>query len=392
MNIAYHNSHKIKVAIIDDGFDWHTSKKFHNAHTYFYEVKNGKIKKQRGIYHIYLSSHGTRCLAIYANTVKNLSPYDIYCIKALKPNTRYSSIDDLETALLWCLNNNISIISISLGTTYYKDYDRLRDIVQRLISNGTIIVAAHSNENLLSFPASFSSVIGVRCDYANELLQEEQYILLQKNLSNIDIISSCKYSNLNSVLDDEIDNYNSYATPYIAALVHKGVINGYNSLSKALYYLDLNKTKINNFCFWKYLKPILKISNEVTIPVVGIISIPSKKYMHDVMESLASYFRKDDYNASIICDYSTDDDRSFNKDTLHTFGLDSLYEMSKFIAYYTQANLLLVEVSMLYNNIDYSYFDLLLGEKSNVDISLPYICIKNQSPEQIYEKIKEIFT
>lgn len=114
--------------------------------------------------------------------------------------------------------------------------------------------------------------------------------------------------------------------------------------------------------------------------------------MHDVMESLASYFRKDDYNASIICDYSTDDDRSFNKDTLHTFGLDSLYEMSKFIAYYTQANILLVEVSMLYNNIDYSYFDLLLGEKSNVDISLPYICIKNQSPEQIYEKIKEIFT
>lgn len=392
MVIKSNNSPKVKIAIIDDGVDWHVAHKFHNIHSHFYEVKKGKLFKQRGIWRIYLSSHGTRCYAIYANAAQNLPCFDAYCIKVLDTNTRFSSVDDLEAALFWCLDKKIDIISISLGTVCYHDFDRLQNIINLLVTNGTIIIAAHSNDNLLSYPASLRNVIGVRCDYTGKLLDEHQYILIRNALSNIDIISCSKYTGLSSILyDDEIDNYNSYATPYIAALVHRAIISGNKSLPQVLQYLDLHKTLIENFNFWSYLKPALKVPLQLNIPTIGVLPLKTKEATFQLMQSLCSAFRNENYNASSICICETNTNFSFSRNRLKIFGIQSIEEMATFIAYYAQLNVLLVEISHNDNSYDYSFVDLLIGEMSPANSSIPYICTYNLCTDLIYTKIKNKF-
>ena len=145
---------KVKVAIIDDGIN--NEFLFEKAVNYSYE--NGEIVSD-GI-KCNKISHGTKCAKIFESYARH---YILYGIKILNSN-RETNIQSLLCALEWCKKNDIKLISLSLGSIFYADYDLLLPKIEQLIKKEILIVAAAHNNDYLTFPASMNNVIGVRCD------------------------------------------------------------------------------------------------------------------------------------------------------------------------------------------------------------------------------------
>ncbi|MDO5539215.1 MAG: S8 family serine peptidase [Eubacteriales bacterium] len=110
---------------------------------YHYEVlDNGHIRK-RDEKDVDIT-HGTICAEIITSICEKVV---IYSIKILDPKGEGTSFE-LKCALEWCYQNDIEIIHMSLGTTNYHDACIIDDIIAKLISKGTILVAAHHNGGL----------------------------------------------------------------------------------------------------------------------------------------------------------------------------------------------------------------------------------------------------
>lgn len=153
---------KVKVAIIDDGIN--NEFLFEKAVNYSYE--NGEIVPER--IKCNKISHGTKCAQIFESYARH---YILYGIKILNFN-RETNIQSLLCALEWCKKNHIKLISLSLGSTFYADFDLLLPKIEQLIKKEILIIAAAHNNDYLTFPASINKVIGVRCD-RKETLSED---------------------------------------------------------------------------------------------------------------------------------------------------------------------------------------------------------------------------
>ena len=72
------------------------------------------------------------------------------------------NIQSLCTAFAWCVENDVDIINLSLGSVFFRDKELLLSAVNRCAENGIVIVGATSNEGYVTYPASFTNVLGVR--------------------------------------------------------------------------------------------------------------------------------------------------------------------------------------------------------------------------------------
>lgn len=63
------------------------------------------------------------------------------------------------------LESNVSVIHLSLGTLLYRDYIYIKNVVEKLIQNNIVIVAAFHNETLAK---------GARRQLSEIMVQENQ--------------------------------------------------------------------------------------------------------------------------------------------------------------------------------------------------------------------------
>lgn len=153
--------------------------------------------------------HGTNCAMILE---KYCSDCHLVSIKILDENGR-GAIKSIYPALKWCYNNQISLVNLSLGTVDFRDCDKLRCLINEYVAKGMIIIAATANSGFVSYPASFTNVIGV-ATIGNPLSYCKDYLQM-----GIDTIVPSEH--MVKVLDEEIKTSlsNSYAAPYVSALV-----------------------------------------------------------------------------------------------------------------------------------------------------------------------------
>jgi subtilisin family serine protease len=82
-----------------------------------------------------------------------------------------ASIDVLDTALRWAIDQQMQLINLSLGTTNPNHRERLLNTVARANTAGTIVVASSPPQQVEVLPAALSGVIGVagdeRCGWAD---------------------------------------------------------------------------------------------------------------------------------------------------------------------------------------------------------------------------------
>ncbi len=206
----------IQVAVIDDGVN---EKKFLIGPLF----KSIEITEALQIVPPLTSppeeSHGTLCSAI----IKTYAPQAaLVSIKILNTNC-VCNPDQLVTALEWCCKNRIRIVNLSLGSIDYRDFPRIAASVNRIVKRGVIIIAACSNQNKYTYPASLSNVIGVKADLEGHLDEGQFYYNLYPYdgieitaFANHQLIDTCSFSRT-------LYSTNSFAAPLITALVFNSI-------------------------------------------------------------------------------------------------------------------------------------------------------------------------
>lgn len=155
LSMGQYTGKNIKVAILDTGISKHEDLKVKNGvsfvdYTTKYDDDNG---------------HGTHVAGIIAAAnnrigVVGVAPEaDIYAVKILDQDGR-GSYSTIISALEWAIENQMDIISMSLGGKEYSQ--ALHETIQEAVDAGIIIVAAAGNSGQeLYYPAKYSEVIAV---------------------------------------------------------------------------------------------------------------------------------------------------------------------------------------------------------------------------------------
>ena len=158
--------------------------------------------------------HGTNCAMI-------LEKYCLDChlisIRILDENGR-GAIKRIYPTLEWCYKNQIKLVNLSLGTVDYRDCAELRPMINEYAAKGMIIIAATSNSGFVSYPASFTNVIGVATT-GSPLSYSEDYMQM-----GIDTVVPSEH--MIKMWDEEIRTSlsNSYAVPYVCAFIANKLI------------------------------------------------------------------------------------------------------------------------------------------------------------------------
>lgn len=153
--------------------------------------------------------HGTICAKIIEKFAPNCG---ISSIRVLDKDGM-GCLDKLKPALEWCLKERIDIVNLSLGTTNFKDKGTIQKLVNYYTNRGLHIIAASANDNYITYPASFSNVIGVAVDY-DKKINDYSYCNL-----GIDVMVKSEYNI--SLYGNEVTlpPSNSYAAPYVSAMI-----------------------------------------------------------------------------------------------------------------------------------------------------------------------------
>ena len=169
--------------------------------------------------------HGTFCALI-------VEKYNSHCmldsVRILDKNGK-GGIEKIEPALEWCYQHNIRVVNLSFGTTNFNECEKLKKLVNKYAYNGMIIVAATANSGFVSYPASFTNVIGV-ATIGSPLSYSKDYMQM-----GIDTVVPSEH--MVKMFNEEIRTSlsNSYAAPYVCALIENRL-----NIDKAL---DIKKLK-----------------------------------------------------------------------------------------------------------------------------------------------------
>lgn len=240
----------VNVAIIDDGI----SIGFYDINNIVrsIEITPDIIVQDSNKYKLHNRSHGTICAAI----VKKYYPDAIFTsVKILNDKNHKANKEQLVKAIQWCMDNGIQVANISLGTIDYRDFELIMDIINKAYSRGLIIIAAYSNKDVFTYPASCSNVIGVKCS-CNDKLLEGEFIFNLYPLDGIEVTACSEHILLENGIESMCTTIcNSYAAPMITAEVCKIIEKQSNitleKIKQGLYKISINylgnTIRVNNY-------------------------------------------------------------------------------------------------------------------------------------------------
>ena len=177
--------------------------------------------------------HGTICAAI----IKKYAPdAEIVNLKGMSTSEKHCKIEYIIKAISYCIQHNIKLISLSMGTRSIVETALLYNSIKEAVCNNTIIVAPGSR-NLKVYPAAFDNVVYVDI---NDLVRDgsNKFYIEKCNNGLIAIIASGKQEIGFKTGESYITpNYSSFAVPVIVAVLFN-LLKRYAdpSIAKALLY------------------------------------------------------------------------------------------------------------------------------------------------------------
>ncbi|TGY91105.1 hypothetical protein E5329_22735 [Petralouisia muris] len=253
----------LKVAFIDDGIMDGINEVPKMIKRY---MINESIEiKERGEAEKFYLSHATMCWWIF---YEHLESKDIclYDIQILDPVTQSTNLSKLLKALHFCLEEEVNVINMSLGTT-----DLLNlvsdNILERLHEKGTIMVAAKNNNNLITYPACSPFVVGVMCDYIGEL-DKNEFCMISTEIGNTDVISHCDFNDIEKKYGIVLKKANSFATPFITATLCNAIVSE-GSVQDLGKYLEEKSVSHKEICRIEYIKNSFpEWQNTIDVPII----------------------------------------------------------------------------------------------------------------------------
>ena len=105
--------------------------------------------------------HGT---AVTAAIREKVPEAQLYAVKVFD-RTLTTNIEVILKAIDWCVNNEMDLVNLSLGTANNEHRDLMERAAARAVAKGTTLVAAREMSGALSLPGCLPSVIGVDVDW-----------------------------------------------------------------------------------------------------------------------------------------------------------------------------------------------------------------------------------
>lgn len=211
-------------------------------------------------------THATLCIKVFFEYIS--SNCEIFLISIMDSKSLKANIDSLIVALSWCLDNNIKLINLSIGSTCLVDARQLYLKVNELANKDVIIVSAASNNNKMTFPAFFDNIIGVK-----SIKSKSPHKGFAFNGDGIDGIEvSCFVEN--SMVEHNGQYYsiyssNSFAAPIISAKICNYINDGYVSLEQIKYKLKEDSIKINPKLIMNTRK---YFRDKIDIPIIAVMN------------------------------------------------------------------------------------------------------------------------
>ncbi|MEG2520138.1 MAG: S8 family serine peptidase [Christensenellaceae bacterium] len=296
-----------------------------------------------------------------------------------------SNIEMLKMAFKWCIQNQIDIINLSIGTKNFYDHIQLEHFVKELNDCGIILVAAAANDNSITFPAAFNNVVGVKY---NHHIAPHRHIYVHNPFDGISILSGCQTS-CNHIF---FEACNSFATAFICAKICN-----YYSRTNNVGFIDITQMLISSSDTQQHICDELENVNcyrPLTKPVIAI-SIANKENKK-IIESIVLEFLKRHYiAAAFMDDISNVQHNVFNKESVFAQNpkMTSL-QLLKLLDATTNADLLIFEdsndsssyadikVQVLNSSYEISCFDANLTTKFIVDYE--------QEDDAVYSLVMEL--
>lgn len=199
----------VRIAMIDNGID---DTYLRNPLEHRIAITpEGRVKPDEGDRGEVHFLHGTTCAMIVE---KYFPECLLSSVKVLKEDGT-GLLTTLRPALEWCLSNEIFLVNLSLGSTHFKDKAVMRALINEYAVKGMLMIAATANSGYLSYPASFSNVIGVAVD-------SNEYKSFTGNLHlGIDVLVPARQELFMKGETILLQKSNSYAAPYVTALAGK---------------------------------------------------------------------------------------------------------------------------------------------------------------------------
>jgi len=275
-----------KVAFIDDGINpKHIPEGLSVAH---FVADEGEVQADTPISG---DSHGSTCYQIFRTHVQ--TQYHLVSIKVLNSDTGTGTAKNLLAALHWCVDQDIDLINMSMGTRQYVDFAPISEVVNLL--SKTVIVAAGSNQNELTFPACHGSVIGVR--HCNHEDLRNKFVYFSVSHDRIDVMTDARDLSISHKDDQTIilESANSFATPIITARVCDYLTQGHIGLDAIRQRLKADATDNISFTDYEFYKSLLFGWEDLCIPVVALLD--ETPVATDKLNTLLGVFVQDGYRA-----------------------------------------------------------------------------------------------
>ncbi len=228
--------------------------------------------------------HGTICAEIIHDIYPGTEFVDLRVMN--KEGT--TNITVLVEALKWCNNNNIRLIHMSIGTINYFDIEVLRNVMEPLLKNNVIIVAAYHNEDIWTYPAGFPGVFGVRQDRC-DILKNNEFLFQEEQSENSENTIVAHWDN-----EPRKEPANSFAAPVITGYIAKYLdSNPTADFSNILDYLK--RRAVIGKDYPKRIRKTMSNRNSMDIPIIAGIKLKKGE-----VQELSQIFDEDNYYTIVL--------------------------------------------------------------------------------------------
>lgn len=273
----------MKIAIVDSGVN---EKALNKKISSQYRIYNGTIYKESPIDYV---GHGTAIASILSKECEFELISICPGINNMGIPDRIISLEDIYTSIKLCIELNVDIINISMGTTVLSNRRKMDEICESCKRKGILIFCAESPEGYVTLPWACKGVIRVRAIEGNTYSVS---VCENSKIPTVEIVGS-----IYRIVTREGRNFfasgNSYATPFFITFIYKFINNNKLGISFSdainVYF------KKNNDNMFRYLTEtqVMHVHDNLeyiynnTSKLGKVIIVPFSKEMHVLVRNSA---------------------------------------------------------------------------------------------------------
>ncbi|WP_296143328.1 S8 family serine peptidase [uncultured Anaerococcus sp.] len=183
-----YKSNSAKIAVLDSGYEQNNDENIKIVKIFDYDDGIDRY------------GHGKKVIDIINKSNKSAQIYSIKVLDDVGKGNRKRILKALD----WCYYNNIELINISFSMSI--DDKLIKDKIDQLSELGVVVICSYDNTNILSYPASYISTIGVTA-HDKYFRKDDVFIYKDRMVA------------YGKDLENSPGYYNSYATARVTAFL-----------------------------------------------------------------------------------------------------------------------------------------------------------------------------